>query len=546
MADQAAPISVHFAAGESSGPVSVQTSQSSNGLKIPAQGDRKLPRDSASGSAPPPRSPAHEQKANDRREGSNGALVHPHHRTHLPKSKEEKALLRKIDIHMFPCLCLLYMLNHLDRASISNARVGGMELDLRLSSTDYSTVVLIFFVGYLSAEIPSNMLLSHLRPSLFLPALTFIWGAVVTLISLVKNKEGLIVARLFLGFVESGFFPGVLLLLSSWYRKAELAKRIGVLYSGGILAGAFGGLISGGVIDGLEGVGGIRGWRWLFIIEGLITVSASVVVVFFLPDWPSNTKWLTEEEKKLAVSRLEIDQIEQGAGSSANSTVLSHRQALAAAGKDWRTYLFCFMYIMILSSQTILYFIPSIVVSLGYHGQEAQFMTVPPYVVAWAFALGVSFSADYFEERMFHVAIPVGFSGLLYGLCLGITDHKSRYALVCLAFGATFGSLPVVLAWVSNVAGFQKQKRAITLAIVNTVGNSSNFYGSFLWPKSQAPHFGLGFAMATAFGFACAISAFLGQFLLTKFPREITVIPEKSIPAQKDSSAALEIRDAQI
>jgi hypothetical protein len=130
-----------------------------------------------------------------------------------------------------------------------------------------------------------------------------------------------------------------------------------------------GGFISGGVIDGLEGVGGIRGWRWLFIstsewlscsspcprtcicklnrhfshlVEGLITILASIIVVFFLPDWPSNTKWLSEDEKGLAVRRLEIDQIENGA-STADSTKLSHRQALAAAGKDWRTYLFCFM-----------------------------------------------------------------------------------------------------------------------------------------------------------------------------------------------------------
>ncbi|OAV93997.1 hypothetical protein PTTG_06709 [Puccinia triticina 1-1 BBBD Race 1] len=432
----------------------------SSGLKSFEQVDRQLPGEGLS-TPTTPNGPAQE-KAAHRLEYSADTV---HRETHLPKGDEEKALLRKIDAHMFPCICLLYMLNHLDRTSIANARVGGMEVDLSLSSTDYSTIVLIFFVGYLSAEIPSNMLLSHVRPSLFLPGLTFVWGIVVTLISLVKNKEGLIVARLFLGFVESGFFPGVLLLLSSWYRKAELAKRIGILYSGGILAGAFGGLISGGVIDGLEGVGGIRGWRWLFIIEGLITVSASAVVVFFLPDWPSNTKWLSDKEKKLAVLRLEIDQVEHGA-SAADSTKLSHRQALAAASKDWRTYLFCFMYIMLLSSQTILYFIPSIVVSLGYHGQVAQFMTVPPYIVACAFALSISFSADHFGERMFHVGLPMGFSGLLYALCLAIHEPRTRYALVCLAFGATFGALPVVLAWVSSVAGSQKQK------------------GQSLWPSS--------------------------------------------------------------
>jgi len=439
--------------------------------------------------------------------------------THRINPMEEKALLRKIDTHMFPCVCLLYMLNHLDRTSIANARVGGMEADLRLSSTDYSTIVLIFFVGYLSAEIPSNMILAHTRPSLFLPGLTFLWGIVVTLISLVKSKEGMIVARLFLGFVESGFFPGVLFLLSSWYRKSELATRIGILYSGGIMAGAFGGLISGGVIDGLDGVGGIRGWRWLFIIEGLITVIASFIVVFFLPDWPSDTKWLSDEEKELAVLRLEIDQIEQGA-TSADLTKLSHQQALAAAGKDWRTYLFCFMYLMILGSQTISYFIPSIVVSLGYEGQEAQFMTVPPYVVACVLALSVSFSADYFGEQMFHACIPIGVSGLLYALCLAITEPTARYALVCLAYGGTFGSLPVVLAWLSNVAGNHKQKRGITLAIVNTVGNSSNFYGSFLWPKAQGPKFILGFSMTAAFGLSCSIAAVLGTFLLARFPRD--------------------------
>ncbi|EFP90596.1 uncharacterized protein PGTG_16622 [Puccinia graminis f. sp. tritici CRL 75-36-700-3] len=532
MADQPArPTHSTLFGGGSAPPASGQTIQSGRARSF-EQAEKHIPGESASGTSPA--NDPTDEKATQRLKHSSDTVPPT---THLPKGEEEKALLRKIDRHMFPCLCLLYMLNHLDRTSIANARVGGMEVDLNLSSTDYSTIVLIFFVGYLSAEIPSNMLLSHMRPSLFLPGLTFLWGIVVTLISLVKNKESLIVARLFLGFVESGFFPGVLLVLSSWYRKAELAKRIGILYSGGILSGAFGGLISGGVIEGLEGVGGIRGWRWLFIIEGLITVSASVVVVFFLPDWPSDTKWLSEEEKKLAVLRLEIDQVEHGA-SSPDSTKLSHRQALAAAGKDWRTYLFCFMYIMILSSQTILYFIPSIVVSLGYQGQEAQFLTIPPYVVACAFALSVSFSADHFKEQMFHVALPIGFSGLLYALCLAISEPKARYALVCLAFGGTFGALPVALAWVSSVAGSQKQKRAITLAIVNTVGNSSNFYGSFLWPKSQGPEFVLGFAMATAFGFSCALSAVLAKVLLYRFPREeLLVEPGKPLPAKDDSLA---------
>ncbi|MBW0476039.1 hypothetical protein O181_015754 [Austropuccinia psidii MF-1] len=469
-------------------------------------------------------------------------------KTYVKGNLDEINLLKKLDWHMFPCVCFMYMLNRkqfsfsrnlyrdkeiltnltwvmllnlkklldLDRASIANAKIGGMEKDLELSSSDYSTAVLIFFVGYLSAEIPSNMILSRLRPSIFLSAITFLWGGVVALTSVVQSKEGLIVLRFFLGFVESGFFPGVLFFLASWYRKGELTKRIGILYCAGVISGAFGGLISGGVIDGLDEVRGIRGWRWLFIIEGVATLAVSVVVVFFLPDWPSNTRWLSAEEKALATLRLQVDKIERGVSVS-EDTKLSSKEAFLAAVKDWRTYLFSFIYLMLLSAITISYFIPTITIVLGYTGQTAQFMTVPPYVVGCIVILVVSRSADYFDDRVFHIAVPITFAGLMYALCVPITSANARYVLVCLGFGAAYGALPPLLAWVPNEMAFPDEKRAVVQAFVNTIGNSASLYGSFLWPKEQEPEFHMGFSLTAAFCFTCGISCVIGKISLHFF-----------------------------
>ncbi|EGG11926.1 uncharacterized protein MELLADRAFT_115045 [Melampsora larici-populina 98AG31] len=437
-------------------------------------------------------------------------------RVYIPGSEEDKQLVRTIDLHMLPCICFLYLLNYLDRSSIGNARIGGMGQDLELSSADYSLAVLIFFVGYLLAEIPSNMLLTRVRPSLFIPLITFSWGLVATLLSVVKTKEGLIGVRFVLGFVESGFFPGVIFLLSSWYRKSELAKRIGFLYTAGILSGAFGGLISGGVITGLDDARGIRGWRWLFIIEGAITMFASIVVVFFMPDWPSNTKWLTLEQRALAGARLAADR----PAHAQSQIILTHLQAFKAAVTDWRIYLFCFMDLMILSGTTISYFIPTITQTLGYTGQMAQFMTVPIYVCACAGILAISLSADFFKDRVFHVAIPTAIAGVMYATCAGISSPEARYGLICIGFAGTYGALPIVLAWLSRELNFPDSKRAVSQALVNTVGNSASIYGSFLW--SDAPQFTTGFVSTAVFCFSCAIAAIVGHLLFTKYPSRTT------------------------
>ena len=149
--------------------------------------------------------------------------------------------------------------------SIANAKVAGMMKDLHLSSDEYSLAIIIFFISYILFEIPSNLILSKTRPSLYLPAMMTLWGAVACCMAAVKNVQSLLALRFVLGLLEAGFPPGVSLLLSSWYKKGEQAKRFSIFYSAAVLSGAFGGIIAGAITGSLDGVHGIAGWRWLFV-----------------------------------------------------------------------------------------------------------------------------------------------------------------------------------------------------------------------------------------------------------------------------------------
>jgi MFS family permease len=182
------------------------------------------------------------------------------------RNQMSKKLLFKIDIHLLPFLIFMYLLNYLDRSNLAQARQGSLQKDLHMKGDDYNIAISILFVGYLLMQLPSNLLITRVRPSLYLGTVMTIWGVVSTCNSAVHNFRSLVAVRFFLGFVEAPFFPGAVFLMSSWYTRAELTRRISWLYAGNALAQMFGGLISAGILRNLNGNMGIAGWRWLFII----------------------------------------------------------------------------------------------------------------------------------------------------------------------------------------------------------------------------------------------------------------------------------------
>lgn len=149
--------------------------------------------------------------------------------------------------------------------SIGNAKVAGMMEDLHLSSNDYSLALVIFFISYVVFQIPSNLILARTRPSIYVPTIMALWGAVTCCMGAVNNSQALLAVRFVLGVLEAGFAPGVMFILSSWYKKDEQAKRFTIFYSAAVLSGAFGGIIAGAITGSLDGSNGIAGWRWLFV-----------------------------------------------------------------------------------------------------------------------------------------------------------------------------------------------------------------------------------------------------------------------------------------
>ncbi|CAH7673422.1 major facilitator superfamily domain-containing protein [Phakopsora pachyrhizi] len=369
-----------------------------------------------------------------------------------------------------------------------------MAEDLNLSSSDYSILVLIFSVGYVIAEIPSNMILTRVRPSIFLPSIMIIWGTTVVLFSLVQNKQSLFILRFFLGLAD-------------------------------------GGLLAGFILEGLDGTRGISGWRWLFIIEGLITICIGVIVLFFLPDWPSTTTWLNSEEKKLASARLlpsissfsssrrnvngnsdiEKNKNEKGEKSKSffflsktvkNSYIFSNFLSVI---KDYKVYLFCLLF----NSHSISYFIPTITSSLGYKGNSAQFMSIPPYLIAIFCLLSVSFSSDILDEKPLHYSVPMLLSGIINIICIFVTNIKSRYVLVCFGYGINFGAFPVTLAWLSASFDQTPERNSIAQALMNS---GKLIFSHYLWPLKDEPKFLTGFAFSSGFCILGSIASVLLHF----------------------------------
>lgn len=406
-----------------------------------------------------------------------------------------------------------------------NAKIAGMEKDLHLEGQDYAWILSIFFFGYVLAEVPSNLILSRCRPSVFLPAAMLSWGLVLashavhtrskkltnprvisSLMAFANSTSTLLAFRFVLGVLESGFFPGVLFYLTSWYLKSELARRFALFYSAAALCGAFGGILAGAVTSKLHGIHGIAGWRYLFIIEGVGTSLFSVVAYFVLLDFPSTpSSRFSTKEMELAVLRLRQDGLH-------GPTNISNWGAIHAALKDWRTWAFTVLYMMCISSVTITYFIPTLMDSLGYKGSRAQYMTVPIYVFAATVSIMTGISADRFEpRRRYHV-----FTMLLFGfvgavLATIFTQPAARYAMICAVASGLWGSSPLVLAWANNVMDSPHEKRAVVIAIINSIGNLSSVYGSRVWPAWDGPRFTIGFGTIAVFlGFGAVLVLILG------------------------------------
>ncbi|KAL4813485.1 major facilitator superfamily domain-containing protein [Aspergillus spinulosporus] len=394
-----------------------------------------------------------------------------------------KKLIRKIDFVLIPWLALLYLLSFLDRTNIGNARLAGLETDLNMSGLDYNVALAIFFPFYVAAEIPSNVMMKRSRPSLWIPSIMIAWAVVCSLMGLVQNYAGLLVARAALGIAEGGLFPGVTFYITMWYKRHECGLRMAIFFSAATAAGAFGGLLARGIGE-MDGIGGKGGWAWIFIIEGILTFVIAIASFYVMNDYPSTAKFLTSAEKAEVQRRLEEDR-----SSLADEY---NMKFFWDAIKDWKIWVHMFVTVGV---YTPLYsfslFLPTIVSSLGYQNEEAQLMTVPPYVVACVFCIAGGFLADRQGQRgiymiCFNIVAIIGFIMLISS-----DNNGVKYAGTFFAASGIYPNVPQGVAWNGNNIG-GSFKRSVGIAMHVGCGNLGGVLSSFIYRSQDKPHYRVG------------------------------------------------------
>ncbi|OJJ42259.1 hypothetical protein ASPZODRAFT_77400 [Penicilliopsis zonata CBS 506.65] len=414
----------------------------------------------------------------------------------------ERRLKLKLDLRLFSCLIIMYILNYIDRNALPIAKLVGIESELGLSSTDYASCLSILYVGYLLMQIPSNLMLSRMRPSLYLPGAMIIWGCVSASTAATHNFAQLMGVRLVLGFFEAPFFAGAVFLCSSWYKASELSLRIAILFGGSMLSGSFGSLMALGITDTMAGVHGLSSWRWLFIIEGGMTIGFAILSMFILPNYPHNTRWLSKEEAVVAQVRL-LDEL----GNEGDDS--SFWQGMSLMLSDPKAWIMMTNHLLITITASFTNFFPTIMATLGFDTRITYALLSVPYLTGLCIVLLTCWYADRQRQRAYWIVGNLAVCMVGIAIVGGTLNIPARLIASILMVSGVTSASNINLAWIGTSIPSPKGKRAAAVAAVNMVGNLGNVIGSYLFPDNQAPRY----PMALGVEGGGAILAIIGVLL---------------------------------
>ncbi|RPB00793.1 MFS general substrate transporter [Choiromyces venosus 120613-1] len=410
-----------------------------------------------------------------------------------------KSILRRIDLRLVPILSLLYLLCFICRQNIGNAKTYHMTYDLHLTTQEYQIALTAFFLSYSTFDIPCNIMLKKLRPSVWLPLVTLLSGIVTVCMGIVENADELIVVRMFLGMTECGLFPGVAYVITMWYCKKEAQFRQALFFCAASMAGAFAGLLAVG-LSKMDGLGGQEGWRWILIVEGLLTAAVAICAFFVVLDTPDRVKFLTKDEKEFLLRRLEVDQFGEEedelteAEKALIHTELPKSQIFKSVFTDWHIYAHILVFYGITCPlYSISLCLPSIVYELGYTSTEANFLTVPIYITACMLSLLTAYLSDRTGKRAVFIAISytIMFTGFLMAALRPGHLPGLAYAGLFIAACGIYPAFPGMITWCSNNLA-PSGKRAIAMALHIGMGSFGGAMGANFYRPQDKPLYRLG------------------------------------------------------
>ncbi|KAH9994533.1 MFS general substrate transporter [Russula compacta] len=390
------------------------------------------------------------------------------------QSTNRKVLQRaslKVDFYLIPILGMFYLLSFLVSAlrNIGNARVAGLTKDLHMTTNQFSTALTVTYVPYILTELPMNLLMKRLGANVTLPVMVILWGMVCACQGAVHSYHSLLVCRFFLGALEGGLFPGIVLLLSAFYKRHAMQLRFAMMFSVTSLAGAFSGLLAFG-IQHLNNKRGIASWQWIFILEGAFTVAFGLAVFCFVPASPRNIKVLTEEEREAYCRDLAEDWSGDADADGKYDEVFSWSEVAGVFTDAPHVLLLA---LPLFFSGVTLYglanFTPTIVSGLGHSPSHAQLLTVPPYACSFVFSIISAYFCDKYKNRGAMATFCALLAAVGYAIFLGSKNKHTDYGALYPQIIGSYAIAPCLSTWIANnVQPHYRRATAIAIAFVAT------------------------------------------------------------------------------
>ncbi|MDY7544712.1 MFS transporter [Glaciimonas sp. CA11.2] len=375
---------------------------------------------------------------------------------------------KKIAWRLIPFLVFLFVLAWIDRVNVGFAKLQMLQ-DLQFSEAVYGLGAGIFFIGYFLFEVPSNLLLEKIGARKTLARITILWGLTSMAMVYVKTPASFYVIRFFLGVFEAGFFPGVVLYLTYWFPAALRARVNGLFMTSFAIAGVVGGPIAGLIMSRMDGVGHFANWQWLFLLEGIPSVIAGILVLLYLPEKPVNAKWLSTTEQQAVSKAL------------ASENHDSKHSSLRDACRNYRVWLCAAVYFCVVSGNaTIAFWSPSIIKEIGIVGNlQIGLISAVPFLAGTVAMIWNGIHSDRSGERRLHCALATLVASI--GLILtGFFIGNAVLALCALTLAAAgiLAAFPVF--WSIPAAFLTGTAAAGGIALINSIGNLAGFVAPYL------------------------------------------------------------------
>ncbi|VVN39895.1 Putative metabolite transport protein NicT [Pseudomonas fluorescens] len=389
-----------------------------------------------------------------------------------PGSDAISALYRKLNWRLLPLLFVCYVFAYLDRINVGFAKLQ-MQNDLGLSDAAYGAGAGIFFLGYVLFELPSNLMLPRVGARKTFSRILVCWGITSACMLFVRNVPMFYAMRFLLGVFEAGFAPGMIYYLSCWYGPKRMARAIAIVFIAGPVGGIVGGPLSAWLITTFEGVGGLAGWQWMFLIEGLPCVFLGVLTFFILANRPAEARWLSVEEKRLLESEL--------------GTVSGPVHSFKAILRNRKIYILASAYFCIIFSiYALSFWLPAMLKAQSVNDtMQLGWLAAIPYIAAAVGMYWIGRRSDRTGERRLHCAIPAGLGALLM-LSYPFADGNLMLSLGVLTLATAMMFMAYTVLWAMPSELIKGEAAAGGIALINTIGLSGGFWGPAVigWAKT--------------------------------------------------------------